>query len=47
MALVRLANGEAAVTLLVLAVIVVVAKLAVTGVGQIGCARLNRLLAAF
>jgi hypothetical protein len=47
MALVRLAIGEAAVTLLVLPVMVVVAKLALTGIGQIGWAGLNRLLAAF
>jgi hypothetical protein len=37
------ANGEAAVTLPVLAVIVVVAKLALTGIGQIGWAGLNRV----
>jgi uncharacterized membrane protein len=43
MALVRLANGEAAVKLLVLAVMVVVARLALTGIGQIGWAELNRV----
>jgi uncharacterized membrane protein len=42
-ALVRLANGEAVVTLLVLAVMVVAAKLALIGIGQIGWAGLNRL----
>jgi uncharacterized membrane protein len=42
-ALVHLANGEAAVTLLVLAGMVVVARLALTGIGQIGWAGLNRV----
>jgi hypothetical protein len=42
-ALVRLANAEAAVTLLILALMVVVAKLALTGIGQIGWAGLNRM----
>ena len=42
-ALVRLANGEGAVTLLVLAVMVIVANLALTGIGQIGWAGLNRV----
>jgi Protein of unknown function (DUF1361) len=42
-ALVRLASGETAVTLLVLAVMVVVAKLAITGIGQTGWAGLNRV----
>jgi hypothetical protein len=46
MALVRVANGEAAVTSLVLALMVVVARLALTGIGQIGWAGLNRVLAA-
>ena len=43
MALVRVANGEAAVTSLVLALMVVVARLALTGIGQIGWAGLNRV----
>jgi uncharacterized membrane protein len=43
MALVHLANGEAAVTLLVLAAMVIVANLALTGIAQLGWAGLGRV----
>ncbi len=42
LALVHLANGEAAFTLLILAVTVTVAKLALTGIGRMGWAALGR-----
>jgi uncharacterized membrane protein len=42
-ALVHLANREAAVTLLILALMVILAKLVLTGIGQIGWAGLRRV----